>query len=200
MHKTDLRLNSLLPKYEIIRSNLRGSMPISCYQSLRRFEASFASLAISPFCQTLEYDQRGSSLCPWIKGYHPLELNFELPCAGSPVLIPCPICPPLSPSTNNSSLTRAFPVAGSLWKTISNRDWSSPHWWKLDSDPTLWVKKWGNPWRQLVLKRTGKRNHQQEKGGQNKEDRDAESKPHSHHSFPGQAVYSAPATNQEPTE
>lgn len=52
----------------------------------------------------------------------------------------------------------------------------------------------------MALERTGKRNHQQEKGTQNKEDKLAEKKPYSHHSCPGQAFYFAPTTNQVSTE
>ena len=44
MHKTELKLNNTLPKYEIIGGNLRSSIQISCYKSLWRFEARLFSL------------------------------------------------------------------------------------------------------------------------------------------------------------
>ena len=44
MHKTELKVNTILPKYEIIGGNLSSSIQISYYKSLQRFEVSLVSL------------------------------------------------------------------------------------------------------------------------------------------------------------
>ena len=45
MHKTELKLNIILPKYEIIGGNLSSSIQMSCCKSLQRFEVSLVSLS-----------------------------------------------------------------------------------------------------------------------------------------------------------
>ena len=45
MHKTEVKVNTILPKYEIIGGNLSNSIQISYYKSLQRFEVSLVSLS-----------------------------------------------------------------------------------------------------------------------------------------------------------
>ena len=45
INKTELKLSTILPKYEIIGGNLSSSIQISCCKSLRRFEVSLVSLS-----------------------------------------------------------------------------------------------------------------------------------------------------------
>lgn len=137
MHKTELKLIGVLSKYEIIRRNLSHSIPISGQESLWGLEVGLASLIISLLCLILEQGQRGTSLCPYVKSYHPLALNLELTCPGSPSLSSCPVCPPLHLLTKNSGLTMPhqlhspcrgilFQVVISLFRTVKRGFRSHP--------------------------------------------------------------------------